>query len=256
MSVSLASQVVLHPTVSQTLRLAATTVGRDKVYRLVQNYARFYAWFLLSRGHDKADIAKYNALKSHLGTARKLMRLGKPFEHLQAALRAALSAGPALEQLLAVARQLAYFFYLSLDALAWAHSIKFTTFKAETATKITKIANRAWLAGILLSIINAEAKLLRIRAGEGDKDVGLEADRQARLKLIATYVSQEYRSTIVDFASNRSAIRHQFIIDALDVWIPATALGLSNLNDGVVGIFGVISSAMALEKLWAAAGKN
>ncbi|KAF7320455.1 Peroxisomal biogenesis factor [Mycena kentingensis (nom. inval.)] len=244
---TLASQLVLHPAVSQSLRVAATTVGRDKLYRAVQNFARFYVWFLLSRG-DKADAVKWNALKGHLGTARKLMRLGKPLEHLQAALRAAFSPGSAAEQLTTIGRQLAYFLYLSLDAVTWAHSIKFTTLQTETAAKVARIANRAWLAGILLSIANAairtsrltrESKALRSKSSE--KDVGVDADRQTRLQSIAT---------------TRAAIRHQFIIDALDLWIPASALGLSNVNDGVVGICGVISSLMALEKLWAAAAKN
>jgi peroxin-11B len=38
--------------------------------------------------------------------------------------------------------------------------------------------------------------------------------------------------------SIRAATRQQFIIDSLDVWIPASGLGLVNLNDGVLGIFG------------------
>ncbi|KAJ7446522.1 hypothetical protein B0H11DRAFT_2085143 [Mycena galericulata] len=189
---NIASQVVLHPAVSQGIR----------AYRAVQNFARFYAWFLISRG-DKADAARWTALKSHLGTARKLLRLGKPMEHLQAALRGR------------------------------AQSIKFANFQSDTAAKIGRIANRSWLAGILLSIIHAaiktrrltrEAKLLKVQK-HGEKDLGLEADREAKLRVVAT---------------TRAAIRHQFIIDILDLWIPATALGLSNLNDGVVGIFGFV----------------
>ena len=38
--------------------------------------------------------------------------------------------------------------------------------------------------------------------------------------------------------SIRAATRQQFIIDVLDVWLPASNLGLVNLNDGVLGIFG------------------
>lgn len=38
--------------------------------------------------------------------------------------------------------------------------------------------------------------------------------------------------------STRAATRLQFIIDSLDVWIPASGLGLVDLNDGVLGIFG------------------
>lgn len=67
----LASQVVFHPIVSQSLKLGATTLGRDKVYRGVQYFARFYAWCLLHSGSDKLAVARWNALKSHLATARK-----------------------------------------------------------------------------------------------------------------------------------------------------------------------------------------
>lgn len=33
-------------------------------------------------------------------------------------------------------------------------------------------------------------------------------------------------------------MRRQLLIDSLDVWIPASGLGYSNMNDGVLGIFG------------------
>ena len=39
----------------------------------------------------------------------------------------------------------------------------------------------------------------------------------------------------------REATRFQFIVDLLDFWVPATNLGLVNLNDGFVGIFGYVS---------------
>ncbi|KAJ7786451.1 peroxisomal biogenesis factor 11 [Mycena metata] len=220
---SVASQVVLHPAVSQGIKVGATTLGRDKAYRAVQNFARFYAWYLISRG-DKVDAARWTALKSHLGTARKLLRLGKPMEHLQAALRAALTAAPPAEQITTIARQIAYFMYLSFDMVSWAQSIKFANLSPATATATMRLTR--------------EARLLRVHT-HTEKELGLEADREAKLRTIATA---------------RAAIHHQFIIDALDLWNPATSLGLSNLNDGVVGIFGLISSLMALEKHWHAVG--
>ncbi len=47
------------------------------------------------------------------------MRLGKPLEYLQAALRAAQSTGDIKEQLATIARQLGYFGYLTSDAVVW-----------------------------------------------------------------------------------------------------------------------------------------
>lgn len=49
----------------------------------------------------------------------EVMRLGKPLEHLQAALRATLTAGPIEETLTTIARQLGYFGYLTYDAVVW-----------------------------------------------------------------------------------------------------------------------------------------
>ena len=47
------------------------------------------------------------------------MRLGKPMEHLQAALRAVTTSAPAAEQITTIGRQLGYFGYLTNDALVW-----------------------------------------------------------------------------------------------------------------------------------------
>lgn len=51
-----------------------------------------------------------------------VMRLGKPLEHLQAALRATASTGNVGEQLTTIGRQLAYAGYLTYDSLVWVSS--------------------------------------------------------------------------------------------------------------------------------------
>lgn len=51
--------------------------------------------------------------------------------------------------------------------------------------------------------------------------------------------------------SARAALRYQFVIDSLDVWLPATNLGFVHLDDGILGFTGhVFCSALpACEKL-------
>jgi len=244
---SVASQIVLHPVVSQSLKVAGTTLGRDKLYRAIQYFARFFAWFLLSRGY-KIQAARWNALKSHLALGRKLMRLGKPMEHLQAALRAVNSSAAAAEQISTIGRQLGYFGYLTYDAFVWANAVKFFNLSPSTATKVNKYANRFWLTGILCSIVHGLLKAGRlaneaksIQSGQPWLEKGLEVDSQARL---ATMTAQ------------RAATRQQFIIDILDLWIPAANLGIVSLNDGVLGIFGLITSVIAFNGQWAAVNKK
>ncbi|KAG6911868.1 hypothetical protein DXG01_000115 [Tephrocybe rancida] len=201
---SVASQIILHPLVSQSLKFGSTTLGRDKAYRAVQYFARFFSWHLLNKG-DKLDAARWNALKSHLGTARKLLRLGKPIEHLQAALRASFASGPAVEQILTIGRQLGYFGYLSYDALVWT----------------------ARLA--------SESKKLEARTSYGEIDISAENQREARLSSVK---------------AAQTATRNQLIIDILDVWIPATGAGVANLNEGTLGIFGLITSILGIQAQW------
>jgi len=247
---TIASQVVLHPLVSDTLKFGGTTLGRDKTYRAIQYLARFLAWHLLSKG-DKLDAARWTALKSHLATARKLLRLGKPIEHLQAALRAALVPGPAGEQILTIAKQVAYFGYLSYDMLVWAQAIKFINLNPEKAKKVGKTSNRLWLAGILFSTVHSvlkytrltkEAKKLRATRKFGEKDIGEEAQSEMRLGTIE---------------SARIATQRQFMIDVLDVWLPATGAELVNVNEGVLSIIGLVTSLMGISTQWkAVVGKN
>ncbi|KAK0456448.1 peroxisomal biogenesis factor 11 [Armillaria borealis] len=166
-------------------------------------------------------------------------------ENLQAALRAVLSSSSsAPEQITTIARQIAYFGYLSLDSLVWANSIKFSHFKSETAQKIQRLSNRFWFTGIVFGLLNGIIKMLRIHKelsalkkvkSVGEKDLGTEAD---------------YSTKATALKASRAATLHQLTLDSLDIWIPATGLGLTNLNDGVLGIFGLITSLMAARKHW------
>ncbi|EAU92839.1 peroxisomal biogenesis factor [Coprinopsis cinerea okayama7 len=247
---AIASQLVFHPAVNQSLKYAATTVGRDKVYRAVQYFARFYAWYLLTRGDDKANAARWTALKSHLGTARKLMRLGKPVEHLQAALKNAFAPAPPAETITSVARQVAYFGYLSYDVAIWANTIKFINLAPETAKRIAKTSFRFWFAGIVFSLINgilksrrlaAEAKKLKQSRPWGEKDLAEEAARETRLEAVQTA---------------RLATRQQLTIDLLDVWIPATGSELVSVNEGTLGLLGLLSSILGIQNQWNAVNKK
>jgi len=114
-----------------------------QTYRAVQYFARFYAWYLLRKG-NKEEAARWVTLKSHLGLARKcaypvvafelnfdflfrpVMRLGKPMECLQAALKASFSLGPTAEIITMVVRQIGYFTYLTYDAFIWVCSSQLT----------------------------------------------------------------------------------------------------------------------------------
>jgi peroxin-11B len=91
------------------------------------------------------------------------MRLGKPLEHLQAALKASQSTAltrQSAERFTTVARQLSYAGYLTLDAVVWANSVKFITLVPTKADKVLKASLRFWFAGIIFGLGNG---LLKVR---------------------------------------------------------------------------------------------
>jgi len=239
------------PNPTEILKLLATTVGRDKIYRAVQYFARFYAWYLYRKGSSKDDVARWNALKDSLATSRKLMRVGKPLEHIQAATN---SFGLPDEMLKATAigRQLGYAGYLTLDMLVWVQKSGFYKFK--NIKTINENAQRFWLVGIAFSIISGIYKLrkvhLRLHALERtkrSKQVELQALGNASARSSA---DADYRVEEKTLDNERHATLYQLLQDALDATIPATSLKYLNLDDGIIGLAGLATSLMGAKTQW------
>lgn len=98
-----------------------------------------------------------------------------------------------------------------------------------TAQKVNKRSAQFWFTGIVFSIIHGllkagrlvnEVKQLQSHTW-GEKSI--QAERELKLQSLQ---------------ADRDAVRYQFIIDLLDVWIPATNIGLVHFNDGILGVFG------------------
>jgi hypothetical protein len=70
--ITLSSQFLLHPVLSQNLKLLSTTLGREKTLRAIQSLARILSYVLLLRG-STLSAQRWSALQSHLVISRKRM---------------------------------------------------------------------------------------------------------------------------------------------------------------------------------------
>ncbi|KAL4989917.1 peroxisomal biogenesis factor 11 [Aspergillus falconensis] len=229
-----ADALVYHPALAHYLRFVATTVGRDKLLRTLQYFSRFYAWYLYRTNQPQTAIAPYNAVKKQFGTTRKILRIGKFIEHLKAAALAADNKGPIdpVLRYLAIGRQLGYAGYLSLDTVTVIDTIGFR--KLASVKRLQDSAYRAWFSGLACSVfasvytlwrLNEKQKTLDLKEGEGV----VEAKKLEK---------------------ERSAARIQLISDLCDLTVPVSAIGLANLDDGLVGIAGTISSLIGVWSQW------
>ncbi|CAI7629277.1 unnamed protein product [Penicillium palitans] len=229
-----ANTLIYHPALAHWLRFVATTVGRDKLLRTIQYFSRLYAWYLYRTNKPQSAIDPYNAVKKQFGTTRKIMRIGKFLEHLKAAAVAFDNKSPVdpVLRYLAIGRQLGYAGYLTLDAITVIDVIGIR--KLSSAKRLQESAYRSWAAGLIFSTVAGVYTLVRLQ--EKEKTI----DRKEGEGVVeAKKIEKE-----------RSAARIQLISDVCDLAAPLTAVGVLNLDDGLVGITGTVSSLIGVWSQW------
>lgn len=117
--------VINHANVDHFNRYLNTTVGREKLCRFVQYFARFYAFYLFRQGAPKETIQRWVDLKTHLGNGRKFFRLLKPVEFAQTGVKS-LSIRDEVLRYTAVAKQIGMAFYYLTEVFVLV--IKFDSF--------------------------------------------------------------------------------------------------------------------------------
>ncbi|KAK3956728.1 peroxisomal biogenesis factor 11 [Pseudoneurospora amorphoporcata] len=228
-----ADALVYHPAVSHYLKFVATTVGRDKLLRLLQYFARFYAWYLLRTNKPASSIQPWETMKKQFGLVRKVMRAGKNVEHIKAAAVAADSKnGDPILRYLAVGRQLGYAGYLTFDlgTLLDATGIR----KTESAKRLAKESQRFWVMGLSCSVVAQAYTLWRLRQREARVD-RKEGEGVVEAKRIEV---------------ERAASRIQLTSDLCDLTVPLSALSWVNFDDGIVGLAGTLSSLLGIYSQW------
>ncbi|KAK1838822.1 peroxisomal biogenesis factor 11 [Colletotrichum chrysophilum] len=228
-----ADAVIYHPSVAHYLKFVATTVGRDKLLRTLQYFARFYAWYLFRTNGSKTEIAPWDAIKKQFGLTRKIMRVGKNVEHFKAAAVAsdAKTMDPVLRYA-AVGRQLGYAGYLTFDAATVLDAAGIR--KWEGAKKLQKEAYRCWAIGLICSVIAQSYTLYRLQQREAKVDKK-EGEGVVEAKRIAI---------------ERAGSRLQLLSDLCDLTVPTSALAWADFDDGIVGLAGTVSSLIGVYTQW------
>lgn len=229
-----ADTVIYHPAIAHYLRFVATTTGRDKVLRTIQYFSRFYAWYLFRTNNPQSAITPFNNIKKQFSTTRKLLRLGKFIENLKAASVAYDNKNPVdpVLKYLAIGRQLGYAGYLTCDNVAVFDIIGVR--KVENLKKLSETAAKAWLSGLACSAVAGVYTLWRL--GEKEKTI----DRKEGEGVVEAKKVQK----------DRSAARIQLVSDFSDLVVPLATLGYINVDDGLVGLAGTVSSLIGLWSQW------
>ncbi|KAI9353106.1 peroxisomal biogenesis factor 11 [Pilaira anomala] len=237
--------VLSHAGVDHFNRYLNTTVGREKLCRLVQYFARFYAFYLFRNGAPKDTIQRWVDLKTHLGNGRKFFRLLKPVEFAQTGLKS-LAIKDEVLRYTAVAKQIGMAFYYLTEVFVLSNSINF--YKSPNIKKITEFGQRCWMAAIAASLISGLYKFKQLNVREHM----LEKSRKAIVNTEEKSDAQisELKTQEKTLAKDKYNARYAFIQDAVDIIIPSTGLGYLKADEGIVGLAGIITSLLAMNTQW------
>lgn len=233
-------------------------MGRDKILRTIQYFSRFYAWYLYRTNHPTSAILPWATLKTQFGLTRKIMRIGKFVEHLRAGSElydAAVKSGNGdkVAQYLQILRQIGYAGYMTFDMMTVLDTMGVK--KDPRAKSIQTTAYRFWLTGLVASALAGIYNTYKLRERTMAVD---EKDAEAKVEKvkIARYVTEPPReiimATVMLTANTRQqrAVNIQLVSDLCDLTVPTSALGYTNLDDGIIGLAGTTSSLLGVYGAW------
>jgi len=188
---------------------------------------------------DKVALQRLESLKAATASSRKLLRLGKPLEHAATALRSRHIEDEVL-RFTSMLKSLALAVYLSYDMLGWLSTTRIYVF-----TRKAHYARRAaqfWLVALCFSWLNSVYRLRQLRL----REAVCERISDAAIVKSVHVVEAEKRS----LTKERATVQRQLLQDTLDAMIPANALKIIDIGEGVVGLAGMVTSIMGIRAQW------
>lgn len=122
-----------------------------------------------------------------------------------------------------------------------------------SAKRLQQQAFKAWMAGLTCNAVAGLYTLWQLRQREQriDKNEGEGVVESKKIiRSVIDQFSEGLRIDADDDYRERNTINLQLISDICDLTIPSAALGYANLDDGIVGLAGTVSSLIGLWNTW------
>lgn len=170
-------KLIFHPCISHFVRLSSSVVGRDKLLRLFQFYARFRIWNLTRPGPLVLAKERWMVFMSRLALTRKVLRAGRSVEQIQTVTKAASASSNSMDHdcflhYISVLRHLLLAAYLVLDNATILDSLGLYPWKS--SRRITLQAARFWFSAVVCGLCTQLYSFHRMRQYRKDKD-GMDA---------------------------------------------------------------------------------
>ncbi|EMT74370.1 peroxisomal biogenesis factor 11 [Fusarium oxysporum II5] len=214
--------------VMHLMKISSTLAGRDKLIRLVQYLTRLQIRFLLNnKRSSQLNLEQWRKLVRHLNSTRKLLRVGKAPEYVQAAVNIITidTADHFLQHILSL-RQLLLAGYITLDNVTVLDSLGVYPWK--TARRIQVEASRLWLGAIICGLVAQLYFFYNLKHLPDTK----QASNSAKILHL-----------------KHAANTLQLLAALFDLPIACSAAKIFNFSDGVISVCGAASSLFGIANI-------
>lgn len=234
------------------------TNGRDRIFRLLQYSSKFFGWTAEKCNYDKGAIIKLKNLEYSLGTARKLLRLGRFIDVLYGAFKSIHNPNLLIRFTLTMAKINSAIYYLN-DHVVWLGRVGLVKVNQESWSKR---GNRYWFYSLVLVLLRDIYELwllinidMRIRS-----HCSILSSSDSHPSLGTEFCLRSYPSAgfqmdsnpfnmfkpVSDFAFDHRDVVLDTVKNLCDLMIPLGSMGYAKLSPGLVGLCGIISSLIGI----------
>lgn len=218
--------------VAAVVKYNQQTLGRDKLCRIIQ-YASRLSGYLLDQAGAGADIvSRAKTLDKHASTSRKLFRLGKSLDMIMGAIRAR-DVHDTVLKVLIICRRITYTIYYIIDHVTWA--ARLGLYKA-TPKEWSKFQAKFWALALAFGLLRNLYDILNLIFVPAKKHDGEESHAKG--------------SSVTSRLMSCPQVLLDTVKNSADLLLPYNVMGVIELNVGLAGLLGLISSTAGAIPVW------
>ncbi|XP_048736724.1 peroxisomal membrane protein 11A-like [Ostrea edulis] len=231
--------------VTRIIKFGGLTNGRDKFFRLVQYSVKLIWWNL----KNKDDfVEKLKKLETSMSMTRKLLRLGKSLDFVQAALKS-LHITDDIVRWTVTLSKISQAIFLFFDHIIYFHNLG--VIKTDKA-KWSKISAQFWFFSLALNLTRNFYDLKNIAELEMSKQEKKESGQQSNggVSGRARSPGSSVLSVGWQCVCDNKPVFLDLLKNASDLILPLNTLGKVDTSAGVQGFLGIISSTIGVATVW------
>lgn len=220
--------------VAAVVKYNQQTLGRDKLCRIIQ-YASRLSSYLLQQGGASVDwVNRAKTLDKQTSTSRKLFRLGKSLDMVIGAIRAKDIHHDNILKVLIICRRATLALYYIIDHVTWA--VRLGLYKA-TPKEWSKFQAKFWAIALVFGLLRNLYEILTLIFVPAKKHDGGEE-------------SYSQGSSVTSRLMTRPQLLLDTVKNSADFLLPFNVMGVIELNVGLAGLLGLISSIAGAIPVW------